>query len=102
VRIAIARVSRIGSCAELHDKYRKPVLLAPAAMGTFPSQLDFVPLVQALLGHAKQNTPPLPVESTQVQDIPPRSLLKEKKIYRWGISQEKSSIYSFIKCEVEE
>jgi hypothetical protein len=40
-------------------------------MGTFPSQLDFVPLVQALLGHAKQNTPPLPVESTQVQEIPP-------------------------------
>jgi hypothetical protein len=25
-----------------------------AAMGTVPSQLDFVPLVQALLGHARQ------------------------------------------------
>jgi len=102
VRVAIARVSRIWSCAELHDKYRKPLLLAQAAMGTFPSQLDFVPLVQALLGHAKQNNPLLPVESTKVQEIPTRSLLKEKKIYRWGCSQEKSSIYSFIKCEVEE
>jgi hypothetical protein len=47
--------------------------LVTAAMGAFPSQLDFVPLVQALFGHARQHTPPLPVKSTQVQKLPPRS-----------------------------
>lgn len=41
-----------------------------AAMGKFPSQLDFVPLVQALLGQARQNNPQLPVESTKVQKVP--------------------------------
>jgi len=42
-----------------------------AAMGKFPSQLDFVPLLQVLLGHARQNNPqPLPVESTKVQKLP--------------------------------
>jgi len=29
--------------------------IVTAALGTFPSQLDFVPLVQALLGHARQS-----------------------------------------------
>ena len=47
--------------------------IVTAAMGPFPSQLDFVPLVRALLGHARQHTPPLPVTSTQVQKSPPRS-----------------------------
>jgi len=41
-----------------------------AAMGKFPSQLDFVPLVRALLGHPKENNPKLPVESTKAQRMP--------------------------------
>jgi hypothetical protein len=44
--------------------------IVTAALGTFPSQLDFVPLVQALFGHARQHTPPLPVKSTKVHKAP--------------------------------
>ena len=47
--------------------------LVTAAMGPFPSQLDFVPLVQALFGHARQHTPPLPVVSTKVHKILPHN-----------------------------
>ena len=47
--------------------------IVTAALGTFPSQLDFVPLVQALLGHARQSTPPLPGETTTGQKVSPQS-----------------------------
>jgi hypothetical protein len=43
-----------------------------AAVGKLPSQLDFVPLVQALLGRPRELPPKLPVESTKVQRIPTR------------------------------
>lgn len=42
-----------------------------AAIGQFPSQLDFVPLVQALLKHPRENSPKLPVESAKAQKISP-------------------------------
>src|SRR5262249_6916747 len=41
--------------------------IVKAVLGPFPSQLDFVPLVQALLKNARKISPPLPVESASVQ-----------------------------------
>src|SRR5581483_5345161 len=44
-----------------------------AAMGKFPSQLDFVPLVQVLLRQAKDSNPKFPIDSTKVQRMPPQN-----------------------------
>lgn len=52
------------------DAGEKLQAIITAAMGKFPSQLDFVPLVQALLGHPRENNPKLSLESTKVQKIP--------------------------------
>ena len=41
--------------------------IVTAIRGRFPSQLDFVPLVQALLWQTRDSAPQLPVESTKAQ-----------------------------------
>jgi hypothetical protein len=43
--------------------------LVNAAVGKFPSQLDFVPLIRALLRRTKADAPSFPLEPTKVQRI---------------------------------